>query len=483
MNRRQDEYLRRSSISDLQDLEKIATNNKEKLDYIISYKKHRLFVVRRKANEIRRSFMAFLRKNDIDTDFPVLSNILADEVYPDTLPENILTSVSIEQALTKNYTEPTFNKLAEMMYNYYPTFQDSINGYVDELKKYRSMQAALENEIEGHEKARENYRDSISKNKKAYEKGKNDLEKLVILKKYLLGFKDIFDDIPDSTTSEDAVRLQDSIYGRYCVHYRTSRKNIFKLTEKLVDSTDSDDDSSQFSEARVGILKDINQYYSLESDSSGEDALPDQYPNAVPEKTKIIDRVNFDLHNVGTLIFEVRAELDSIRGSSDIGNDAVRGLMTSAKEIAQSPVGANVVDQDTYETTQRENQIKQIVIEEKVDEIKNQMDQGLNSVLDNVKSFGRNILRRIGLRIGYSVSRMADRTVNLEDHLREKLRKKYGGIRFCDEVESVDENGNVIFIKESDAVEVAPGDWRKKNEMEGVDLLYETRGDDSLYNV
>src|SRR4030042_2523791 len=120
MRRRKDTYVRANSMADIQELADIIQNQKEVFDYRERSLKNKIDELNKATLIIREEFLSFLKKNNINSNYPVLNDIMGDDVVPDTVPEQSMESIPIEQAMLPNIPNVTFLNAINTMKEKFP---------------------------------------------------------------------------------------------------------------------------------------------------------------------------------------------------------------------------------------------------------------------------------------------------------------------------------------------------------------------------
>jgi len=156
VNLRKDSYHAQESIGELQHLISVASNTKEELDYTSIYLKRSITRLGIKIKNKRQNFIKYLDKCMIDPEmFPIISDVLSDDIYQDTEPAQALSITPVESALYKNFPLKEFSDVID------GTKVDGIikiiNERIDELKKLKLHKATLECLLQDINEAKKQY--------------------------------------------------------------------------------------------------------------------------------------------------------------------------------------------------------------------------------------------------------------------------------------------------------------------------------------
>lgn len=475
MRRRKDTYVRANSMADIQELADIIQNQKEVFDYRERSLKNKINELNKVILIMREEFLSFLKKNNIDPNYPVLNDVMGDDVVPDTVPEQSMESIPIEQAMLPNIPNVTFLNAINTMKEKFPSLQDAIEEYTDTLMKMRLHKSSLERSLEVILKATEEYRGRIAENKEDYDDAVKNLEKIKDLYQNLLDFKILFTTVPDSFTSDAFIKFQINHLGKYCSDYCGKKVKVKKISDKLQETYKL----TRFDQVEEGVYTTVFRNVSLYfSPNEGENNLPDQYVDAVTKKEDILKKLEGFSSDLDKLIVNTKATLDAIRGVKGIGNAHVQGLITSSNEIAQSFAAAKRVEHTTMETEISVNKIIKAGNNKKIESIRGKLQNGVGKLDEVFIRIQRGILRRIYFSLGHPMEYVHNRTTSLEDHVRGRVRTKYGGdIPFCDEDVIINSSGVKTFIKKSDVDEKT---GKPKVEVQGNELEEKTRINENI---
>lgn len=235
MNRRKNAAHSPDSIADLEDLHKIASDRKEELDYKIIYIKNKIYNLDLRIKSEREGFIAFCAKYKIDVNFPIIHDVLADDVMPDTDQEKMLEAIPIYMIMDKNFPDQQLAIARQMLVKNYVTLQEEMNEYIDDIRKMKLHKSDLETDLQYLEKTREQYIDKVKEKQTEYEDRKKDLVKFNELYKNLLEFKYLFIFVPGDMTSEAASNDHNSKIDKYSPFYVGKKKAIKKIADKLLE--------------------------------------------------------------------------------------------------------------------------------------------------------------------------------------------------------------------------------------------------------
>lgn len=447
MRRKKDLFVSSNSMSGIQELVYIAQDKKEFLDYRKSMYKRKIDEIKRGIIRVREEFFSFLSRNNIDPDYPVFNTVTGEMVVPDSIPEQSVEAVSITTASLSNIPNDVFLKVTIILRKKYPSLQSEIENYTNELMKLRSNKSKFEAKIEEIDRAQQEYQENVNRQESYYKVIIKNLEKINSLYKNLLDFKYLFTVLPDKFTSETYSKFQTNYLDRYSVFYHGKKTRIRKISEKIQESYEPTTVDIVQSGIFLTVFREIQDYF---SPSDGEN-LPDKYVDAVPQKDEIISYLDKFSNDLKELISNCKITLDMIRGVKGIGNSVVDGLITSAKEISESFAAAKKVDQENLEDIINDNSSVGSQINRNIEVFKSNLQNGVDNLDERFIRYQKNLLRRMASATGWPVFFNYARETNLESYLREKIRQRYGGnIPFCDEIEIVDSNGDIIYVKKSD---------------------------------
>lgn len=445
MRRRKDTSVKMSSPADIEELVSIAKDQKEYHEDRIRVIKNRIELIDKSVEMLKDDFITFLRNNNIDTNYPVLSDVTADQVVPDTVPENAMSAVSVEEVMLPNLPDNTFMKTINILRSKYSTLQDEIDEFVDTLHRKKLDKSKLEGRLEGVQKSIEEYKDKIKEKQQDYNDSIKNLDMIKSLYQNLLDFKYLFKAVPDKFTSASYTKFQTCYLDRYSTTYYEKMKIIRKYSGNLQENYVPTPLDQMEQNIYTRVFQDISQYFGY-----SEEGLPEKYIDAIPNKVEILkklDKLGEDLNN---LIFNIKNTLDYIRGVKGVGNSVVDGLITSTTEIAKSYVSKNKIEPSTLKEINNNNYTVNLTVNQKIDDIKSKLQLGVEKLDEKFIKTSKKVLRKIAIGRGFPISFIYDRNTNLEDHLRDKVRQKFGGnIPFCDEDVKIDASGNMTFVKKA----------------------------------
>jgi len=392
---------------------------------------------------LKDDFLSFLKNNNIDTNYPILSDVTADQVVPDTVPEDAMSAIRIEDAMLPNIPDTTFMKTINILRSKYSTLQDEIDEFVDTLHRKKLDKSILEAKLEGIQKSIEEYKDKIKEKQQDYNDSIKNLDMIKSLYQNLLDFKYLFNAIPDKFTSASFTKFQTCYLDRYSTIYYEKMKMIRKFSDNLQENYVPTPLDQLEQSVYTRVFLDISQYFGY-----SEGGLPEKYLDAIPKKTEILEKLDSFGEDLNKLIFNIKDTLDYIRGVKGVGNSVVDGLITSTTEITKSYMGQRKIEQSTLKDVSNNNYTMNLAVNQKIDGIKDKLQLGVEKLDEKFIKTSRKILRKIAIGRGFPVSFIYDRNTNLEDHLRDKVRQKFGGnIPFCDEEVKTDASGKKIFVK------------------------------------
>jgi len=161
-----------------------------------------------------------------------------------------------------------------------------------------------------------------------------------------------------------------------------------------------------------------------------------------------------------------------------IGNTTIDSLVSATEELLRSPATRHKMSTSDLNNLIDSNRVIGLRAVEKIDEVKDKLQGGVDNLDQAFIRAQKNLLRRISHIVGFPVGHAFDREENLEDHLREKIRNEYGGdIPFCDEVRTIDSRGDIVFIKKVDMDSIT---GKSKVDTEAEKLKKITKSDRSI---
>jgi len=459
MSRRiKDNYNKNNSIAEIEDLYTIAENNKDKVEDKRRLLKKEIADLAKMISITREEFISFLNSYGVETTFPIFSTVTADSVMPFTVSSQSLTEIPIENAMLSNNPNPTFLRTLNLLQNKYETLQDEIEEYVYSLLRMRLRKSELEADLESVDKTITEYKERLEEYQTEYNDAVSNLDKIRSLYQNLLDFKYLITAIPDTFTAESYTKFQNNYFNRYSTEYYNKKKTLMKMGITLQDNYKL----TVFDKEQLGIytlvFREIAYFFSSDEGYSIKESnnssnglikvLPEKYIDAISYKTSILKKLDLLAKDIDQLIFNSKNTLDAIRGVKGVGNSVVDSLITSTNAIANSYVSKKTIVPDTLKDVTNDNYTVRLGVNQSINSFKSHLQLGIENLDSKFVRASSHFLRKMAKTIGFPVTFFYDRTINLEDHLREKVRQKYGGnIPFCDEVESMDENGNIIFIK------------------------------------
>lgn len=477
MRRRKDSFVKASSIADVQELVKIAQNQKETHEESVKILKRKIEEVTRSIKNTREMFLSFLNSNGLDPNYPIFGDVLSDEVVPDTVPEQAMNAVQIEDAMLPNIPNSTYLYTLNLLQGKFETLQDEIEEYTDTIAKLKLKKAELEAKLDSVNKSMEEYRDKISARQPDYDESVKNLDKIRSLYSNLLDFQYIFKMLPSEFTAESYRKFQDNYFDRYSTIYYGKKKTIKKLSDILQDTYKP----SAVDLLDAGEYLKVFQGISLYFGPFQSDNLPDKYVDAMPKKADILKKLEEFAKDLNRLILNIKTSLDILRGVKGVGNSVVDGLIASTTEIANSFATKKRMEHTTLEEISNNNYTLKLSATQNATGIKAKLQGGVEKLDDSfIKASGK-FLRKIGLNDAFPTSYAYDRKTNLEDHVRAKVRRKYGGnIPFCDEVVATNATGDKIFIKSSE-YDAKTGKSKTVANSETLEKRTRTSGDITRY--
>lgn len=471
MSRRKDAYVRGDSVAEIQDLAKIAIDNKDLLDDAVVSLKEKIDRLIQYIKEVREEFKRFLSSYGINSSYPEFSTVYADDIRQDTVAEQAVDVIPVETIFVKSFTDYTMNETYEILKDKYPTLQGPIEEYRDKLLKAKLHKALLENRLEQTRILQQEYIESIDQRKEDYELEKENLYRLRALFRNILQFRNnVFMAIPPDQTSERARNLSISRLGSDNALYASRRRSIKKMADKLNENFAVSSELEADLEEFKTLFKDVSEYFG--SSDTVENPLPAQLVDGLSSRTEIQDAIEGYLTRIQALMDKIRVALDSIRGIRGLGNAMVESLIGASFGIAQSEVTADYIERTTFDEVTLDNQVREERVEQESNRLKKWLQTGVSNIQEILNNIQKGILRKTALVTGAPVEFVKDKITNLEDHLREDIRAKYGGdIRFCDEVIYIDITGEKKFVKET---EIDPQTGKPRSEIQRGILLEET---------
>jgi hypothetical protein len=447
MRRRKDTYVKANSIADIQELMTIAKSQKEYHEDRIRILKRRIEDINRHILVVREDFLSFLSSNGIDPNYPVMSDVTADDIVPCTVSESGMSAIAIEEAMLPNIPNVSFLRTINLLKKKYGSLQDEIEEYCDTLSKMRLKKSQLEATLESVQKSIEEYQDKIRDNQQEYNDSVKNLDKIKSLYQSILEFKTIFTSIPDNFTTESYIKFQNNYFDRYSTLYYGKKNSVKKYADILHDTYQLTSIDQMEEGFYTTVFSDISAYFGQYDGNN----LPDKYVDAIPYKKTILLKLEDFSASLDKLILNVKSTLDVVRGVKGIGNSVVEGLVNSVTELSKSYVAENKVEHTTLESVSSNNYTNNISVNQNINKIKDKLQMGIENLDDKFISSSGKFLRKIALSVGFPKTFLYDRNTNLEDCVRERVRRKYGGdIPFCDEVATTDINGNRVFVKKSE---------------------------------
>jgi hypothetical protein len=452
VNLRQNAYHAQETIGEIQYLVDLASSTKEEFDYTLEYLKNQIVRIGVRIQGKRESLIAFMGKYGIDYSvFPIMNQILADDVIQDTAPVQNLSAVAVEDAMRKNIPDETFNHLRNKLD---PKVAVELNDRIDEIKKMKLHKAWLERSYTDILIAKKEYEKNEAEQGESFQLIRKDLEDQIALHTSLSEFKYMFSNTPAAFTSTHLITMQDSKVDRYCSIYVAKKKSIMQQADKIQANYE---DVSRYSETGTQIdftflidtMTSISKYFGEPSGAATEGTLPAQYVDAYQKKQQVIKSLDIRMSYVATFVKNIKAALDAIRKVTGLGNKEIEGIFTQAIEISRSPVNARNMEQTTLTQIKNQNTTVLSQAQNKVENVKGVLQRGVDALDDAFVKAQKDLLLKMSLNLGFPVTSVKDRNQNLEDHVREKVRKKFGNIPFEDE-EVIIENGVEVFVKKSD---------------------------------
>lgn len=445
MRRRKDNVVKLSSPADIEELVTIAKDQKEYHEDRIRVIRNRIELIDKSIEMLKDDFITFLKNNNIDTNYPVLSAVTADQVVPDTVPEGAMSAVRVEEVMLPNIPDNTFMKTINILRTKYSTLQDEIDEFVDTLHRKKLDKSKLEARLDGVKKSIEEYNDKIKEKQQDYNDSIKNLDLIKSLLQNLLDFKYLFNAIPDKFTSDSYIKFQTCYLDRYSTIYYDKMKTIRRYSDNLQENYVPTPLDQLDSSVYTRVFQDISEYF-----GNSEEGLPEKYLDAIPKKTEILKKLESIGNNLTNLIFNVKSTLDYIRGVKGVGNSVVDGLITSTTEITKSFLGQRKIEQSTLKDVNNNNYTINLIVNQKVEEIKDKLQLGVEKLDEKFLKASHKYVRKIANVRGFPQFFIYDRYTNLEDYLRDKVRQKFGGnIPFCDEEVKMDATGKKIFVKKA----------------------------------
>lgn len=476
MRRRKDSYVRSNSIADVEELFTIAQGEKEYHEAREEILKRRIEELEKVIRMTRDDFVTFLRGHGIDPNYPVLSDVLSDDVVPDTVPEQSMGAVSIEQAMLPNIPNSTFLTTINLIRDNFETLHDEIEEYSDNLYKMKLQKSKLEARLDAVKKSIVEYQDKLKDRQGDYNDSVKNLEKIKALYQDLLDFRSLIYMLPNTFTSESFIKFQNSYFDRYSISYYGKKRSIYGRSTNMQENYKPTAIDQMEQGFYTVVFKDIAMYFSPYKKEDNN--LPDKYVDAMPKKKEIIAKMDEFSVSLDKLIANVKVTLDSLRGVKGVGNSLVDGLITSTKEIANSFAAQKKIEHTTLESVSKDNYTVGLGVQQNVDKIKNHLQQGVDKLDERFMQSSNKFLRKIANKMGFPVNILYDRNINLEDHVREMVRRKYGGnIPFCDEDVVLGNNGKKSFVKK---IDIDPKTGKSKADSQGAILEKKSRTSSNL---
>jgi hypothetical protein len=420
----------------------------------------------------REALKLLLNKCNMGESYPVLANIMADDVKPDTVPKSLMSSFSIKDSRTKNYPNPTILALRNLLGSSYATHLKTVAAMMDELMVLSLKKASMESEVKKIHNLQGDTTEILNTNLNRVTELKNLQDTNAHLQVELYGIRTLFTSMPDSLTSQKNVVDYNLLVPRYSEKYVTMRGSILGWCKKYKDQIDE-----MTTEKPVGLSDLIDK---IAYTFGASDTIPakftvalDRHTQVVLSLTKIIDEILPEMRNIlkGTLDIAMGIPQPKGQGTPSLGNAEVDGLVSNSQNIVSSPANSTNAGQDTMQTTTLK--INSDVLQSKKDatDLKSNLALAmkggvakLNEMMQNSK-FSQNMDRML-LGMGLPVTFTANGSQNVRDGLREFVRKKFGdgNLPFEDEVIGVDSSGSHIYIKKDDAVQKDGGVWVRKTD-------------------
>ena len=441
------------SYHEIQHLTHITAKNKEEFEYNVMYLGKKIAELSTQIRIKRIGLLGLIKKYDIEpTSFPVLGQILSDDVYPDTEAAQNMGTVDVEKAMRKNIPDQLFDLLKTKIKT---SVHHEINDRIDEIKKLKLHKAQLEGDMLAAQQAVDSYFKNDAVLQDNYKSIRKDLENLTSLFRSLGEFGNMFHFVPQDLTTDAQAKSHDSNVDKFSPYY-VGRKKAIKLQSDKIQETFGDVfryvgvSTVLPQEDILSTLREISKYFGEPGETKSLDVLPAQYVDAYPISSIVEGFVDKYITQVNAIMGYVKAALDALRNSTGTGNKEIDDLAIDAKAKADHPeIYGRKLDQSTLTDIQEVNRIQLSSSQQKVNSFKAIVAGGSVTLTPAFIQNHSDAIVRMTLQ-GYPVASNRDRKTVLEAAVREKVRKKFGHLPFCDETIVTDSIGATTFVKKSE---------------------------------
>lgn len=260
-------------------------------------------------------------------------------------------------------------------------------------------------------------------------------------------------------------KLSHVLMGDLCNTYNKRRKDLIESLEYY---------ETRFPGGLFEINQDLPSLIVFLMDN-----LPKQFTDALDARGSIVASLDDYRGLLVDAYIVMKNKMNTLVEQDGIKNNRVRRLLKRARSYFQSPAVDTLVNRELTpeasksEFQRRENQV--VASTNRFKELLKKAADYSTVPTDLLSKFQEQILANLNLGRTFSDEEESGSQA-LENYWRDRVRKKFGGnIPFCDEVEIKNIDGTTRYIKRVDAIEVSPGVFRDKKEVNlenlKVDLL------------
>lgn len=522
--RQRTQSIKKDSKLEIEHMLMLASNNKGEIMSRRDFLTRKALKLDTRVFNLRESLRRYLTKLNIDDNFPILVDILSDDVKPDTVPQNLMTSFSVPDARSRNFPDQTVLALKNLLQEKYAPYMKDIDTYMDELMKCRLEKARTEKELKDLQNIESEYSKTAAKNQdRVTELTKlSDSNKQLQSTMYDLLF--LIASIPGELTSQkNTTEFQASIPSN-SPKWNSTRMRAILICADLKELLED------FETGPVkGVKERLQAIYDslVKPESSGD--VPVEYVKAVSSQTYTKANLQAYIDIIKIMNSAIEQELDIARGTPQpmtqlspgaltalslvnaqvitpqstvealkpnpaleevvkksvpittavaqktkfkppvFNNAVVDALVSQALNILESTANDTNADKDTLKTNSEKVQNDMTTAVKSAVTLKTNLTQAMKGGVDKLNEMMQNskfsqTLDRMLQGIGLPVLFTADGNKNAKEGLREFVRKKFGdgNLPFEDEVIGVNLSGSMAYIKKVDAVQGDDSIWRRR---------------------
>lgn len=438
------------SIADIDNLVSIYLAAEPEMESRLPELRNQAKILKKEIQKIRNRIEELSEEKGYPDYLVVKSDILGDSIVPDSTPESYLNFRDLAKSRKRNFIDETVSEVESVLGREAKNSIGELRELSDALRKANSLKSQIEYTIKKIENVQS---EIISRQKKNISRYKQLMDQRYELRKLIrMNYEiiDLFDGYPEDFTSEDAIKIQDTTIDTFCTLYKKRIKTFLKAVNTF------SEDHPEYSESMEEIRKALTT----------KKLFKDQYISAIDNKEAIILFLDGTVNILSSIRDNIGSNLDALAGKTGIKNTSLKNLVDRAKQILKSPVKAPNTDDLSQAQLQEQNGI---LLNKTIQKVNNIRDTLFRNI-DQFNIFQGKIAEGINDKvaetlsiIGFPQKREKTPQETLEDRWREEIRNEYGGdIGFEDEVKAENSDGDLVWMKRSEAVEVKEGVWKSK---------------------